>query len=152
MPSGHGAERARRIVRVRPTAHSTGSPNGPLSTGSPNGPLSTGSPNGPLSTGSPNGRVRPTAHSTGSLNGPLSTGSPNDPWYWLVRVRPTALSTGPPNQTQPGSATPFLPQRGLRGIAAIKLDLRRRALQTGPWLYQRGLRIPLAAPFFFGQD
>ena len=35
VPSGHGAERARRIVRVRP---STGSPNGPLSTGSPNGP------------------------------------------------------------------------------------------------------------------
>ena len=47
VPSGHGAERARRIVRVRPTAHSTGSPNGLLSTGSPNGPLSTGSPNGP---------------------------------------------------------------------------------------------------------
>ena len=29
VPSGHGAKRARRIVRVRPATHSTGSPNGP---------------------------------------------------------------------------------------------------------------------------
>ena len=80
VPSGHGAERARRIVRVRPTAHSTGSPNGPLSTGSPNGPLSTG-PTAPLRVRPtpPLVRVRPTAHSTGSPNGPLSTGSPNGP-------------------------------------------------------------------------
>ena len=50
--------------------------------------------------------------------------------------KPLGLSHAPryipryrPNPS-PGQQPAFLPQRGVRGIAAIKLDLRRRALQT----------------------